>query len=103
MAFNEAMVASEKKASPSKEREMRIKHRAAFAVPRGTKKLFVVEVAVEVRSRKELDQVIEGISKVLCPWHPVGPHPDCCPRRWMTVSHPANSKERREWEPLLNE
>ena len=77
--------------------------RAAFAVPRGAKKLFVVEVAVEVRSRKELEQVIEGLSKVLCPWHPVGPHPDRCPRRWMVLTHPADAKERREWEPLLNE
>jgi hypothetical protein len=86
-----------------KKRAIQKNVRVAFAVPRGAKKLFVVEVAVEVRSRRELDKVVDGISKFLCPWHPVGPHPDRCPRRWMTIAHPADSKERREWEPLLNE
>jgi hypothetical protein len=82
-------------------REVKRSVRAAFGVPRGTRKLLGIEVAVEVRSRKDLERAIEGISKVLCPWHPVGPHPDRCPRRWTTLSHPADSKERKEWEPLL--
>jgi hypothetical protein len=43
MLFSETMVASAKTFSQSKEREMQIKHRAAFAVPRRAKKLFIVE------------------------------------------------------------
>ena len=47
------------KLTKAQKRKIRRSVRAAFAVPRGAKKLFVVEVAVEVRSRRELDQVIE--------------------------------------------
>ena len=56
-----------RKLTKLQKREVKRSVRAAFSVARRAKKLFIVEVAVEVRSRKELEQVTEDISNVLLP------------------------------------
>jgi len=73
----------------------------AFRVPLGKKKLFVVEAAVEVRSRAELQRVIDGIKGILCPIPPEVNH--LCARRWMVLTHPADEPEAASWEPILND
>jgi hypothetical protein len=73
----------------------------SFRVPRGKKKLFVIEAAVEVTSKEELDQVTEAISRVLCPVPPEQDHR--CARRWMVITHPADKLEATSWEPILND
>lgn len=71
-----------------------------FAIPRGGK-LFVIEAAVEVKSRKELDAIREAIARVLCPMPPDVDHR--CARRWAVLTHPVAKDDRAGWEPLLNE
>ena len=72
----------------------------AFAVPRGGN-LFVIEAALEVKSRKELDAIKEAIARVLCPIPPNVDHR--CARRWAIMVHPVAKDDRAGWEPLLNE
>ena len=73
----------------------------ALRVPRGKKKLFVVEAAIEVQSRAELESAIDGIKRVLCPVPPQVNHR--CARRWMVITHPADESEAASWEPILND
>lgn len=88
-------------AKAAKRRRVRAAIARGFRVPRGDKKLFVIQAVVEVQSTHELDEVIQGVNRVLCP---VDPHADHqCARRWMVITHPAEAAEVREWEPLLNE
>jgi hypothetical protein len=54
-----------------------------------------------VESKEELDQVIDAISRVLCPLPPETDHR--CARRWMVMTHPADEAEVASWEPILNE
>jgi len=72
-----------------------------FRVPRGKRKLFVIEAAVEVASKAELEEVIDAISRVLCPVPPEVHHR--CERRWMVMTHPAEKSEVKGWEPILND
>ena len=73
----------------------------AFRVPRGKKKLFVIEAAVEVRSKAELERVTDAISRALCHVPPEVNHR--CTRRWMVITHPADDSEVSGWEPILND
>ncbi len=73
----------------------------ALEVGARTRKLFILQVAVEVGGKAELESMQEQISRVLCPNEPSSCQK--CPRRWFVVTHPADAKERRAWDPLLNE
>ncbi|HEY2029808.1 MAG TPA: hypothetical protein VGH20_11430 [Myxococcales bacterium] len=63
--------------------------------------MFVIEAAVEVTSRKELDAITEAIARVLCPVPPDADHR--CARRWALMSHAVEKDDRAGWERLLNE
>jgi hypothetical protein len=86
---------------PNRERQIRQRIDRAYAVPRGRRKLFVIEAAVSVRSRREFERLVEAIQLVLCPKDPAAPHR--CARPWFVITHPADAKERKDWKPLLNE
>ncbi len=70
-------------AKAAKRRRVRAAIARGFRVPRGEKKLFVIQAAVEVRTKHELAEVIQGVNLVLCP---VDPHVDheCARRGWSS-------------------
>ncbi len=75
--------------------------RQALQLTRGTRRLFVIEAAVEVGSQQELKQLMAEISRLLCPVSPELNHR--CARRWALVSHPVEDHEARAWRRLLNQ
>ncbi len=85
----------------SERKQSRRKLNKALEIPKGRKRLFVIQAAVEVRSEAELAELMNQFSGVLCPVPPETNHR--CARRWMLISHPADSAERLSWEPLLND
>lgn len=85
----------------SRTEKLKAKVTNAFLVPPGEKKLFVIEAAIEVQSKDELEQIVDGIGRILCPVPPETDHR--CARRWMVMTHPADKAEIASWDPILNE